>query len=163
MVTGHPPRSPSLRSCGVDWDKTHQLSLTARNLLGSESFLHFISKTDFIFLLQKVLFLQCGNGSWGESLALWFLMTLEQKQKQFWKWNAKRIQNPAGSWLSVIVGAFCPNLIPHPSLVPGPPWRSVPGGGCRAGSAACSPRGQGGWSRAARRRWAGTPGQRGIY
>ena len=51
MVTGHPP---SLSSCGVHWDKTHQLSLTARNLLDSESFLHFISKTVFVFALGSL-------------------------------------------------------------------------------------------------------------
>ena len=49
----------------VDWDKMHQLSLTARNLLDSESFLHFISKTVFVFALGslKTIVLSFGHMS----------------------------------------------------------------------------------------------------
>ena len=50
---------------GLDWDKRHQLSLTARNLLDSESFLHFISKTVFVFALGslKTIVLSFGHMS----------------------------------------------------------------------------------------------------
>ena len=46
----------------LDWDKTHQLSLTARNLLDSESFLHFISKTVFVFALGSLKTIVLGFG-----------------------------------------------------------------------------------------------------
>ena len=65
----------------------------------------------FVTQLRKVTDLYYKNGTRAKSLALWFFMVLEQKQKQFWNWHVKWTPNPALSSLSVICCAFCLYLV----------------------------------------------------